>query len=70
MKSSEQMVQSLFRRREQYSHRQKIRRNVITGVATAVICCLCGVTAWGISREPGGVTEQPPVQLEEPVLTE
>lgn len=70
MKSSEQMVQSLFQRREQYSHRQKIRRNVITGVATAVIFCLCGVTAWGISREPGGVTEQPPVQLEEPVLTE
>ncbi len=70
MKSCEEMVESLFARAEQYRHRQKNRRNVITGVATAVICCLCGVTVWGISREQGGVTEQPPVQMEEPVSTE
>lgn len=69
MKSSEEMVQSLFARREQYRHTQKIRKNVITCVAAAAVCCLCGVTAWGITAGQSGNAEQPPVQVEEPVAT-
>ena len=70
MKNCEEMVESLFARREQYRHKQKQRKKVMVAVASAAVCCLCAVTVWGVSQGPEGVTEQPPVQIEDPVVTQ
>lgn len=70
MKNCEEMVESLFVRREQYRHKQKVRRKVMVGFATAAVCCLCAVTVWGISGEYEDATEQPSVQMETPIVTE
>ena len=58
MKNCEEMVESLFARREQYRRKQKQRRKVTVAVASAAVCCLCAVTVWGVSQGPEGVTEQ------------
>ena len=70
MKSCEEMVDSLFARREQYRYRQKARRNVMVGVASAAVCCLCAVVVWGLSGEPEGAAEHSPIKMENPNVTE
>ena len=70
MKNCEEMVESLFLRREQYRHKQKCKRKVMTGIAAGVACCLCVLTVWGIFGEWGSVEEQSPLQMENPVVTE
>lgn len=70
MKNCEEMVESLISRREQYRHKQKRRRRVMAGIATGTICCLCAVSVWAISEGRGYGVEQPPVHMENPIVTE
>ena len=54
MKNSEEMVNSLFERREQYITEQRNRKRVLKRVITP-ICCFCLVALFGFGTWQGGL---------------
>lgn len=62
MKNSNEMVNSLLKRREHYEAEQKRKRSVITRTVTSM-CCFCLVALLGIGVWQSGLfnTTQPPV---------
>ena len=66
MKNSNEMVNSLFERRERYKAEQKRKKSVITRTVTST-CCLCLVALLGIGVWQSGLfnTTQPPIVNED-----
>ena len=68
MKNSEEMVNSLFERREQYNAEQKRKRSIITRTVTSM-CCVCLVALLGFGMWQGGMfNTTPPNQTVEDAL--
>ena len=68
MKNSEEMVNSLFERREQYNAEQKRKRSIITRTVTSM-CCVCLVALLGFGMWQGGMfNTTPPNQPVEDAL--
>lgn len=68
MKNSEEMVNSLLERREQYNAEQKRKRSIITRTVTSM-CCVCLITLLGFGMWQGGMfSTTPPDQTVEDAL--
>ncbi len=62
MKNSEEMVNSLLERREQYSAEQKRRKTVITRTVTSMCClCLVALLGFGIWQSDLFITTPPTI---------
>lgn len=68
MKNSEEMVNSLLERREQYNAEQKRKRSIITRTVTSM-CCVCLIALFGFGMWQGGMfNTTPPDQTVEDAL--
>ena len=68
MKNSEEMVNSLLERREQYNAEQKRKRSIITRTVTSM-CCVCLIALLGFGMWQGGMfNTTPPDQTVEDAL--
>ncbi len=67
MKNSEEMVNSLLKRRDKYAAEQKKKRTIITRTVTSM-CCVCLMALLGFGMWQGGMFDaKPPITLDDSI---